>query len=108
MKGSRRYCGKRTSNFPVSLSCGWTQATEEKTRARTGCRRPWGGAWSSSSADESLLPKRCSDDLGSGVGQRGRSARLEEAIAPRRLSGAAEEVGSRTHGFAPSLRTVRL
>jgi hypothetical protein len=25
-------CAKRTSNFPVSLSCGWTQLTVEKTR----------------------------------------------------------------------------
>jgi hypothetical protein len=92
-------CAKRTSNFPVSLSCGWMPATEEKTRVRTGWRRSSDGTWSSSSVHASLLPKRCSDVVGSGVEQRGRGRRLGEAIAPRRLSGFAEEVGGRTHVF---------
>jgi transposase len=58
-KGSRRYCAKRTSNFPVFLTCGWTPATVEKRRARTGCRRPWGGAWISSNAAEKACSQRC-------------------------------------------------
>ena len=43
-KGSRRCCAKRTSNFPVSRTCGWTPATVERIRARIGCRRSWAGA----------------------------------------------------------------
>ena len=48
-KGSSRCCGGRTSSFPVCGICGWTRATAERTRARTGSRRPWGGRWISSS-----------------------------------------------------------
>ena len=44
-QGSRRCCGGRTSSFPAYGICGWTRATEERTRAQTGCARPWGGAW---------------------------------------------------------------
>ena len=40
------------------LICGWTQATVERIRARTGYRRPWGGVWISWSVRASLLPKR--------------------------------------------------
>ena len=58
-KGSRPSCAKRTSNFPVSLTCGWMRATAERRRAQTGSRRPWGGAWMWSSAHESLPQKRC-------------------------------------------------
>jgi transposase len=32
-------------------------ATAERTRARIGWRRPWGGAWISWSVPESLFPK---------------------------------------------------
>ena len=42
-EGIKTLLRKADEQFPVSLSCGWTPATEEKTRARTGCRRPWGG-----------------------------------------------------------------
>jgi transposase len=51
--------------FLASAICGWTRATVERTRARTGWRRPWGGAWSSSRVRASLPPKRC---LGRGRG----------------------------------------
>ena len=44
-RGSRRCCGKRMGSFPVSLTCGWTRATEGRTRAPTGCAKPWAGAW---------------------------------------------------------------
>jgi hypothetical protein len=37
--GSRGYCGKRTGSFPASRTCGWTLATEERTRAPTGLGR---------------------------------------------------------------------
>ena len=52
-------CGGRTGNFPASLTCGWTRATVERTRAQTGSRRLWDGAWISSSVPESPPPKRC-------------------------------------------------
>src|SRR5215212_865091 len=58
-KGSRRYCGKRTSDSPASLTCGWTLASAEKARARTGSRRPWAGAWTWWSVRKSPPPKRC-------------------------------------------------
>ena len=34
--GSRSCCGGRTGYSPASPTCGWTRATAEKTRARTG------------------------------------------------------------------------
>src|ERR671910_2629959 len=43
--------------------------------------------------------RRGANGLGSGVGQRGRKGGLGETIAPQRFSGAAEEVGGRTHVF---------
>ena len=57
-RGSRRCCGGRIGNSPASPTCGWTQATAERTRARTGYRRPWGGVLSSSSVRARLPPKR--------------------------------------------------
>jgi transposase len=44
-RGSRRYCGEQIRNFLASVICGWTLATEERTKAGTGSRRPWAGAW---------------------------------------------------------------
>jgi transposase len=32
-------CGKPTGSSPAFVTCGWTQVTEQKTRARTGWRR---------------------------------------------------------------------
>jgi transposase len=46
------------------------RATAGRARGRTGYRRPWGGAPSSSSVPESRLPRRCFDGLGQGVGKR--------------------------------------
>jgi putative transposase len=63
-KGSRCYCSKRTSNSPVSLTCGWTPATVAKTRASTGCGKPWGGAWRARGAPTKARPRRGVDDLG--------------------------------------------
>ena len=40
---SRCFCG-RTSGFPVCGICGWTRDTAERIRARTGWKRPSGGA----------------------------------------------------------------
>jgi Transposase DDE domain len=57
-RASRRYCIEPTSDFPASLTCGWTLATAERTRAQTGCGRSWGGAWISSSVPESPPQKR--------------------------------------------------
>jgi hypothetical protein len=58
-RGSRRSCRKQTSGSPAFLTCGWTRATAQRTRAQTGSRRRWGGAWISSSAHESPPRKRC-------------------------------------------------
>ena len=66
----------------------------EEKGADWALRRRWGGAWMSSSVNESPLPRRCSDGVGQGVGQRGRSSRLAETTACRRLSGFAEKMGS--------------
>ena len=44
-RGSRRYCGEQIRNFPASVICGWTLATEERTKVGTGSRIPWAGAW---------------------------------------------------------------
>ena len=58
-KGSRRYCIEPRSGFLAFLICGWTRATAERTRAPTGCAKPWAGASISSSVPESPLPKGC-------------------------------------------------
>ncbi len=57
-KESRRCCIERRNDFLAFVICGWTQATVERIRARTGSRRPWGGVWISWSVRASLLPKR--------------------------------------------------
>src|SRR5215207_89556 len=92
MKGSRRYCGKRTSGSHASLTCGWTRATEERTRGRIGLRRRWAGAWMWWSARKSPPPKGA-DGVGEGMGQGGRGGGLAESIATRRLRGVASEMG---------------
>ena len=43
-RGSRCCCIEHRSDSLASLICGWTGATVERTRARTGSRRPWAGA----------------------------------------------------------------
>src|SRR5215216_2124032 len=70
------------------------------------CSKSWSlGSWlmglsrNSTRAPAKACSQRGVDGLGSGVGQRGREGRLGEAVAARRLSGAAEAVGSRTHVF---------
>jgi hypothetical protein len=35
-RGSGSYCTEHKSGFPASVTCGWTLATAERTRARTG------------------------------------------------------------------------
>ena len=82
MRGSRPYCGKRTRGFLAFLTCGWTQVIVAKTRARTGLRRLWDRAWISWSV-RARLPRTGSKVVGQGVGQRRRSGRLAEAIAPK-------------------------
>src|ERR687896_1392162 len=58
-RGSRRCCPKQMSGSPAYGICGWTRVTEERTRARTGSRRPWDGAPISSSVRRSRPPKGC-------------------------------------------------
>jgi transposase len=50
--------GGQIRNFPASVICGWMVATAGRTRAKTGSRRPWDGAWISSSVRASPPPKR--------------------------------------------------
>jgi hypothetical protein len=57
-RGSRRSCSGQTGDFPASVTCGWTQATAERIRARTRSRRPWGGMWISWRARPRLPQKR--------------------------------------------------
>ena len=38
-RASSRYCIEPRSGFLASPTCGWTRATEERTRARTGSKR---------------------------------------------------------------------
>ena len=96
-RGSRRYCSGQIRNFPASLTYGWRRATEERTRARTECARPSGGAWSSSRPTKARPPKKCSDEVGEGIGQGGRGRRVAQTVAPQRLCGVAEEVGGGAH-----------
>src|SRR5829696_8697527 len=58
-KGSRRYYGERMSGSLASPTCGWTRVTAGRTRAPTGSRRPWAGAWTTSSVRRSQPPKEC-------------------------------------------------
>jgi transposase len=43
-KESRRCCIERRNDFLACVICGWTRATEERTRAGTGSKRGWVGA----------------------------------------------------------------
>ena len=58
-KESRRYCIEPRSDSLASLICGWTRATAGRTRARTGSKRRWVGAWIWWSVRRSPPPKRC-------------------------------------------------
>jgi hypothetical protein len=58
-EGIKTLLRRADERFPASLTCGWTRATEERTRARTGCKGPWGEVQSSRSVPVSLLPRRC-------------------------------------------------
>ena len=58
-KGSSRYCGKPTSGFLASVTCGWTPDTAESRRVPTGWKRSWGGRWISSSVRRSPPQRRC-------------------------------------------------
>jgi hypothetical protein len=57
MRGSNRYSSVLQNSSCASSICGWTPATGEKIRARTGWRRHSDGVWSSSSVPASL-PQR--------------------------------------------------
>ena len=57
-EGIKMLLRRANERFPVSGTCGWTRATAGRTRARTGCGRPWAGAWISSSVQESPPQKR--------------------------------------------------
>jgi transposase len=82
-EGIKTLLHRAQERFP-RLSHLWLDAgyPEERTRARTGSKRRWGGAWISSSVRKSPLPKRCSYGVGEGMGQRGREGGLAETDAP--------------------------
>ena len=56
-------------------------------------RRPWGGASPKARSQGGV------DEVGQGMGQRRREGELAETIAPKRLRGIAEKVGSGTDVF---------
>src|SRR5215204_3968375 len=58
-RGSRRSSREQTKHSLASVTCGWTPATAQRTRAKIGLRRPWVGAWIWWSTRRSLPPKRC-------------------------------------------------
>jgi putative transposase len=58
-RGSRSSSKEPMKRSRASLICSWTRATAEKTKGQSGCRRPWAGAWISSSVPESPPRKRC-------------------------------------------------
>ena len=45
------------SDSLASVTCGWTRATAERTRAPIGCARPWDGVWISWSAPKKPAPE---------------------------------------------------
>jgi putative transposase len=45
-EGIKTLLRQANERFPAYGICGWMRATAERTRAQTGWRRPWGGAWS--------------------------------------------------------------
>ncbi len=58
--GIKTYCGRQIRSFLASNICGWTPATEEKIRARTGWRRSSDGAWISSRVRKNLPQRKYS------------------------------------------------
>ena len=48
-EGIKTLLRKADERFPrlFSLTCGWRRATEERTRAQSGWKRPWAGVWMS-------------------------------------------------------------
>src|SRR5215213_9596759 len=44
-EGIKTLLQRANERFPVCGICGWMRATVGRTRARTGCARPWDGAW---------------------------------------------------------------
>ena len=85
-RGSRRYCAKRTSGSLASRHL-WLDAGyrgEDKgadwVQQGPGLERGCGGA------SEEARPRRGADEVGCGVGQRGRGGGLAEAICPPKAS----------------------
>ena len=77
----------------ASLICGWMAATAWRGQ---GCRlgpEDLGMERGASSASQKARPKGGAYEVGEGVGQRRRGARLGEAVAAWRLSGFAEALG---------------
>jgi hypothetical protein len=58
-EGIKALLRKAIDDSPASPTCGWTRATEERTRAQTGYAKLWAGAWMSSSVRKSPPPKGC-------------------------------------------------
>src|SRR5215212_2989666 len=67
-KGSRRYCGKRTSDSPASLTCGWTLWLARRGQGRGLGREDPGLERGSGGASEKARPRRGVDGVGQGVG----------------------------------------
>jgi hypothetical protein len=93
-RASRRYCIEPRNDSLASPTCGWTRATGERTRARTGSKRRWALERGSHRASEKASSRRGVDGVGQGMGQRGRERRLAETDAAQRVCGFTKKVGS--------------
>ena len=71
-EGIKTLLRRAEHEFPASGICGWTRATAERTRARTGSEEPWAGAWICRASESP--PRRGADEVGEGIGQGGREA----------------------------------
>ena len=80
-RGSRRCSMVLRSCFRAFLTCGWTLVIGAKRKAEAGCRRSWGGAWTSLKTPAQSCSRRSSEVVGRAVGKRGCGGRLGETVA---------------------------
>jgi hypothetical protein len=93
VKASRSYWIVRRSSSHASLTFGWTEATREKTRARTGYREGVRVERRDRQQAAQAGPRGSADEVGQGMDQRGREGRLAEAHATAGFRRLATSVG---------------
>ena len=69
-RGSRRCSMVLRSCFRAFLTCGWTLVIGAKRKAEAGCRRSWGGAWTSLKTPAQSRSRRSSEVVGRAVGDK--------------------------------------